>query len=74
MLYNLSMYQPISGVDFDFGFIHVPTRHEYAVKNPSDPDFMTKIAEWVMPSMEMSRMIKGIEVSLEECVRARAGE
>jgi len=74
MLYNLSMYQPISGVNYDFGFIHVPTRHEYATKNPSDPDFMTKITEWVMPSMEMSRMIKGIEVSLGECVRARAGE
>jgi pyrrolidone-carboxylate peptidase len=59
-----------------YGFIHVPTRSEYAAKDPAllvktNPNYEKYITEWAMPSLEMSRMINGIDIALQECVRAK---
>jgi pyrrolidone-carboxylate peptidase len=80
MTYNLDWYMEENHLkrQIMYGFIHVPTRAEYAAKDPSllvktNPDYEKYITEWAMPSMEMSRMIEGIQTALEECVRAKAG-
>jgi pyrrolidone-carboxylate peptidase len=79
MTYNLDWYMEEHHLKkcIMYGFIHVPTRAEYAAKDPSllvkkNPDYENYITSWAMPSMEMSRMIEGIQVALEECVRAKA--
>ena len=79
MTYNLDWYMEEHRLKNKvmYGFIHVPTRAEYAAKDPSllvktNPKYEEYIKEWCMPSMEMSRMINAIQVALEECVRAKA--
>lgn len=81
MTYNLDWYMEENHLKsrIMYGFIHVPTRAEYAAKDPTllvktNPDYEDYITSWTMPSMEMSRMIEGIQVALEECVRAKAWE
>jgi len=79
MTYNLDWYMEEHHLKNKvmYGFIHVPTRAEYAAKDPSllvktNPKYEEYIKEWCMPSMEMSRMINAIQIALEECVRAKA--
>ncbi len=81
MTYSLDWYMEENNLKdkIMYGFIHVPTRSEYAAKDPSllvktNPNYESYITEWTMPSLEMSRMITGIQTALEECVRAKAGK
>ena len=67
-------------LDITAGFIHIPTRPEYVAWDrydyltlfpPGSDSFNSGIERSPSASMEMDRMIEGIRVSLEECVRTR---
>jgi pyrrolidone-carboxylate peptidase len=82
MTYLLPKYAKENKLDMDVGFIHLPTRPEYAAKDPEDPDWSAAVstrtsalAEQVpVASMSIDQTLQGIRIALEECVRARAEE
>ncbi|MFA5139237.1 MAG: hypothetical protein WC728_08385 [Elusimicrobiota bacterium] len=82
MTYLLPKYVEENRLDADVGFIHIPTRPEYAAKDPKDPDWSaeasTRTAALVerppAASLSFDQTLRGIRTALEECVRARAQE
>jgi pyrrolidone-carboxylate peptidase len=83
LTYKLAKYVEEEAPDLLAGFIHIPTRPEYVAwdradaldkLDPESDKFTNLIEGSPSASMEMDRMIEGIRVSLEECVRAKAGK
>lgn len=83
LTYKLAKYVEEEIPDLLAGFIHIPTQPEYvawdraaaldALPRNSD-EFDELIESSPSASMKLGDMINGIRISLEECVRAKAGK
>lgn len=67
MAYMLAHHVQEYNLDIDVGFIHVPTRPEYAAQSQLGKVLTSPPSA----SMEIERMIEGVRIALQECVRAK---